>query len=191
MAFSHREAYFSRGPHMTKPETQSPPLVLAPCRFCRSAGDYLDARMIAEPSVGLWHEVGAGKTAAMAMAAMELRRLGLTSKPPVVVPNHMLRQFTTEFLQLYPRARLLAEQPAAGQSSASLRCAALPLTGSVPRRARPAAAQSFSPFNVVAWHGNYTPYKYDLTKFCPGALLACVLMQCKQLAASGLRAMSG
>ncbi|GAB4820865.1 hypothetical protein N2152v2_007911 [Parachlorella kessleri] len=30
-----------------------------------------------------------------------------------------------------------------------------------------AAEQSFSPFNVVAWHGNYTPYKYDLSKFCP------------------------
>ncbi len=30
-----------------------------------------------------------------------------------------------------------------------------------------AAAQSFSPFNVVAWHGNYAPYKYDLSKFCP------------------------
>ncbi|KAL4422217.1 hypothetical protein ABPG77_009692 [Micractinium sp. CCAP 211/92] len=29
------------------------------------------------------------------------------------------------------------------------------------------AAQSFSPFNVVAWHGNYAPYKYDLSKFCP------------------------
>ncbi|MEW5302409.1 MAG: hypothetical protein WDW36_005200 [Sanguina aurantia] len=29
------------------------------------------------------------------------------------------------------------------------------------------AQQSFSPFNVVAWHGNYTPYKYDLRKFCP------------------------
>ena len=28
------------------------------------------------------------------------------------------------------------------------------------------ASQSFSPFNVVAWHGNYAPYKYDLTKFC-------------------------
>ncbi len=27
--------------------------------------------------------------------------------------------------------------------------------------------QSFSPFNVVAWHGNYVPYKYDLSKFCP------------------------
>ncbi|KIZ00241.1 homogentisate 1,2-dioxygenase [Monoraphidium neglectum] len=29
------------------------------------------------------------------------------------------------------------------------------------------AAQTFSPFNVVAWHGNYAPYKYDLTRFCP------------------------
>ena len=66
------------------------------------------ARVIAEPSVGLWHEVGAGKTAEMAMAAMELRRLGLAGKPAIVVPNHMLRQFTTEFLELYPRAKLLA-----------------------------------------------------------------------------------
>ncbi|KAF9588131.1 hypothetical protein IFM89_007607 [Coptis chinensis] len=29
------------------------------------------------------------------------------------------------------------------------------------------ARQDFSPFNVVAWHGNYVPYKYDLSKFCP------------------------
>ncbi|CAI5496922.1 unnamed protein product [Closterium sp. Naga37s-1] len=29
------------------------------------------------------------------------------------------------------------------------------------------ARQDFSPFNVVAWHGNYVPYKYDLTRFCP------------------------
>eukprot|EP00897_Mesotaenium_endlicherianum_P003864 jgi/Mesen1/3505/ME000197S02523 len=29
------------------------------------------------------------------------------------------------------------------------------------------AQQDFSPFNVVAWHGNYVPFKYDLTKFCP------------------------
>ena len=29
------------------------------------------------------------------------------------------------------------------------------------------ARQSFSPFNVVAWHGNYVPYKYDLSRFCP------------------------
>ncbi|GBF88452.1 hypothetical protein Rsub_01165 [Raphidocelis subcapitata] len=30
-----------------------------------------------------------------------------------------------------------------------------------------AATQAFSPFNVVAWHGNYAPYKYDLARFCP------------------------
>ncbi|KAK9846297.1 hypothetical protein WJX81_001152 [Elliptochloris bilobata] len=29
------------------------------------------------------------------------------------------------------------------------------------------AQQAFSPFNVVAWHGNYAPYKYDLARFCP------------------------
>ncbi|KAF8065888.1 hypothetical protein HT031_002949 [Scenedesmus sp. PABB004] len=30
-----------------------------------------------------------------------------------------------------------------------------------------AATQNFSPFNVVAWHGNYAPYRYDLARFCP------------------------
>ncbi|MGC5168719.1 helicase [Luteimicrobium sp. DT211] len=66
------------------------------------------ARMISEPAVGLFHEVGAGKTAEMVMGAMELKRLGLVSKPAVVVPNHMLEQFSREWLQLYPQARLLA-----------------------------------------------------------------------------------
>ena len=65
------------------------------------------ARMVGEPAVLLAHEVGAGKTAAMAMGAMELRRLGLVSKPCFVVPNHMLEQWSREWLQLYPRARLL------------------------------------------------------------------------------------
>jgi N12 class adenine-specific DNA methylase/SAM-dependent methyltransferase len=66
------------------------------------------ARIINEPAVGLFHEVGAGKTAEMVMGVMELRRLGLARKPVVVVPNHMLEQFTAEWLQCYPRARLLA-----------------------------------------------------------------------------------
>ena len=65
------------------------------------------ARIVAEPSTLLAHEVGAGKTAEMVMAAMELRRLGLASKPMVVVPNHMIDQFRREWLQLYPRAQLL------------------------------------------------------------------------------------
>jgi N12 class adenine-specific DNA methylase len=66
------------------------------------------ARIINEPAALLAHEVGAGKTAEMAMGAMELRRLGLVSKPAIVVPNHMLEQFQREFLQLYPQAKVLA-----------------------------------------------------------------------------------
>ncbi|SNS54761.1 Adenine-specific DNA methylase, N12 class [Micrococcales bacterium KH10] len=66
------------------------------------------ARMIHEPAVGLFHEVGAGKTAEMVMGAMELRRLGLVNKPVVVVPNHMLEQITGDWLRLYPSAKLLA-----------------------------------------------------------------------------------
>ena len=66
------------------------------------------ARIISEPAVGLFHEVGAGKTAEMVMGAMELKRLGMASKPMVIVPNHMLEQFTREWLELYPQARLLS-----------------------------------------------------------------------------------
>lgn len=66
------------------------------------------ARMIAEKSVGLFHEVGAGKTAEMVIGCQELKRLGLVTKPAVCVPNHMLEQFSREWLQLYPQARILA-----------------------------------------------------------------------------------
>lgn len=66
------------------------------------------ARMINEPSVGLFHDVGAGKTAEMVIGATELRRLGLIRKPAVVVPNNMLEQFAREWLQLYPQAKVLA-----------------------------------------------------------------------------------
>lgn len=66
------------------------------------------ARMLSEPTVGLFHEVGAGKTATMVIGTMELRRLGMVRKPAVVVPNHMLEQFTREWLAIYPQARLLA-----------------------------------------------------------------------------------
>jgi len=65
-------------------------------------------RIVSEGDVLLAHVVGAGKTASMVMSAMEMRRLGLVNKPCFVVPNHMLEQFTREFLQLYPRAHVLA-----------------------------------------------------------------------------------
>ncbi|RKQ84564.1 N12 class adenine-specific DNA methylase [Mycolicibacterium mucogenicum 261Sha1.1M5] len=66
------------------------------------------ARMLAEPAVGLFHEVGAGKTAEMVLGVMELKRLGMADKPAIVVPNQMLEQFTREFKQIYPRARVLS-----------------------------------------------------------------------------------
>ncbi|WAX58516.1 hypothetical protein M6B22_07060 [Jatrophihabitans cynanchi] len=65
-------------------------------------------RMIQEPSAGLFHVVGAGKTAEIAMGVWELRRLGLINKSAIVVPNHLVDQFRNEFLQLYPQARVLA-----------------------------------------------------------------------------------
>lgn len=66
------------------------------------------ARMIGEPAAGLFHDVGAGKTSEMIMGVMEMRRMGLIAKPMLVVPNHMLEQFSREWLQIYPRARILA-----------------------------------------------------------------------------------
>jgi N12 class adenine-specific DNA methylase len=65
------------------------------------------ARILTDGRALLAHAVGAGKTATMAIAAMEMRRLGLAQKPALVVPNHMLEQFAREWLQLYPTARLL------------------------------------------------------------------------------------
>ena len=55
----------------------------------------------------LAHEVGAGKTFEMAAAAMESKRLGLCSKPMFVVPNHLTEQWASEFLRLYPSAKIL------------------------------------------------------------------------------------
>ena len=65
------------------------------------------ARILRDGRCLLAHAVGAGKTATMVMAGMELRRLGLVNRPAYVVPNHMLEQFSREFLQLYPQARVL------------------------------------------------------------------------------------
>ena len=55
----------------------------------------------------LAHEVGAGKTYEMAASAMESKRLGLCQKSLFVVPNHLTEQWASEFLNLYPNAKLL------------------------------------------------------------------------------------
>ena len=55
----------------------------------------------------LAHEVGAGKTFEMVAAAMEAKRLGLCQKSLFVVPNHLTEQWASEFLRLYPSAKIL------------------------------------------------------------------------------------
>ena len=55
----------------------------------------------------LAHEVGAGKTFEMVAAAMESKRLGLCQKSLFVVPNHLTEQWASEFLRLYPFAKIL------------------------------------------------------------------------------------
>ena len=64
-------------------------------------------RIVQSGNTGLFHAVGAGKTAVMAAASMELRRLGLANKPAHIVPNHCLEQYTAEMVRLYPSAAVL------------------------------------------------------------------------------------
>ncbi|MCU7369994.1 DEAD/DEAH box helicase [Paucibacter sp. O1-1] len=64
-------------------------------------------RVVQTGNVGLFHVVGAGKTAVCVIASMEMRRLGFLAKPCHVVPNHMLAQYTAEFVRLYPQASVL------------------------------------------------------------------------------------
>ncbi|NOS68610.1 MAG: DEAD/DEAH box helicase family protein, partial [Verrucomicrobia bacterium] len=64
-------------------------------------------RILQTQNTLLAHVVGAGKTYTMVAAAMELKRLGLARKPMFAVPNHMLGQFSTELLTLYPGANIL------------------------------------------------------------------------------------
>lgn len=72
-------------------------------------------RMLTGGDTLLDHAVGAGKTASMAMAGMEMRRRGLARKPLYVVPNHLLEQFAVEVQRLYPAGRfLVADEGVAG-----------------------------------------------------------------------------
>lgn len=64
-------------------------------------------RIILERSVVMAHAAGAGKTIAMSVAAMEMKRLGLARKPMIVVQKSTLYQFAREFRRAYPHAKVL------------------------------------------------------------------------------------
>ena len=63
-------------------------------------------RMLQKKNTLIGHCVGAGKTAEMTAACMELQRLGLAKKSMITVPNHLVEQWGAAFLSLYPQANL-------------------------------------------------------------------------------------
>jgi len=98
--FNHTRLRTFNGEHLTLPGA-SQAITL---QSHQKAGVW---RVLQTPNTLLAHVVGAGKTFTMVASAMELKRLGLARKPLFTVPNHMLGQFSTELLTLYPGANIL------------------------------------------------------------------------------------
>jgi len=98
--FNHSRIRTFNGEHLTLPGASS----AVRLQLHQKAGVW---RILQTPNTLLGHVVGAGKTYTMVAAAMELKRLGLARKPLFAVPNHMLGQFSTELLTLYPGANIL------------------------------------------------------------------------------------
>ena len=99
--FNHTRVRTFNGDHLTLPGASGAIQLHAH----QKAGVW---RILQTPNTLLAHVVGAGKTYTMVAAGMESRRLGISGKPMFVVPNHMLGQFSTELLTLYPGANILA-----------------------------------------------------------------------------------
>jgi len=88
------------GEYLTFPE-------MNPCIELKKHQKDAVERIIVSGNTLLHHVVGAGKTFEIAAAAMKLRQYGLANKPMIVVPNHLVMQWTREFKHLYPNANLL------------------------------------------------------------------------------------
>ncbi len=88
------------GQHL-KFEGMSPEITLRPHQINAIA------RIIYGGNTLLAHKVGAGKTFEIVAAAQELKRIGLCHKSMIVVPNHLVGQWASEYLRLYPAANIL------------------------------------------------------------------------------------
>lgn len=69
------------------------------------------ARIMFSPNTLLAHDVGAGKTYVMIAAGMEMRRTGLSKKNLYVVPNNLVGQWKSIFMNLYPDSNILCIEP--------------------------------------------------------------------------------
>ena len=99
-SFNHSRVRTFNGEHLTLPGASA----AVQLHSHQKAGVW---RTLQTPNTLLGHVVGAGKTYTMVASAMELKRLRLARKPMFTVPNHMLGQFSTELLMLYPGANIL------------------------------------------------------------------------------------
>src|SRR5208337_263037 len=99
--FNHSRVRTFNGEHLTLPGASA----AVQLHIHQKSGVW---RILQTPNTLLGHVVGAGKTYTMVAAGMELKRLGLARKPMFTVPNHMLGQFSSELLTLYPSANILA-----------------------------------------------------------------------------------
>jgi N12 class adenine-specific DNA methylase len=97
--FNHSRVRTFNGEHLTLPGASS----AVQLQLHQKAGVW---RILQTDNTLLGHVVGAGKTYTMVASTMELKRLGLARKPMFAVPNHMLGQFSTELLTLYPGANI-------------------------------------------------------------------------------------
>lgn len=101
--FNTRVARQHDGSHLTMPG-KVPDAVIRMRRHQKNA----IWRGISERFMLIDHAVGAGKTFTAIGRAMERRRMGLSRKPMIVVPNHMVEQFASDVYRLYPSAKVLA-----------------------------------------------------------------------------------
>ena len=98
--FNNTKLQNFNGDYLTFPE-------MNPCIELKKHQKDAVERIITSGNTLLHHVVGAGKTFEIAAAAMKLRQYGLAHKPMIVVPNHLVMQWTREFKHLYPNANVL------------------------------------------------------------------------------------
>uniref|UniRef100_A0A7N0SY26 Homogentisate 1,2-dioxygenase n=1 Tax=Kalanchoe fedtschenkoi TaxID=63787 RepID=A0A7N0SY26_KALFE len=140
------------------------------CAFCNADGDFLVV-----PQKGrLWITTECGK---LEVSPGEIAVLPQGFRFSVSLPDGPSRGYVAEIFGAHFQLPELG--PIGANGLAASRDFLVP-TAWFEKEARPGyiivqkyggdlftAVQDFSPFNVVAWHGNYAPYKYDLNKFCP------------------------
>ena len=124
---AYNDTFRSWVPPQVGPEWINPPGLREGLEL-RSHQREAAARIVLAGDLLLAHEVGAGKTLTMAAAGMEMRRLGLVSKPAHIVPNHLVEQYAGEIRRAFPEARVLIpfeseRTTLAGRKALIARCA--------------------------------------------------------------------